>query len=406
MRRLVGRIKSRGDRRNLFQWKGGSDIAACQIGHDCLKRPAMPLPFFSSFNKKRDQVVVVDLGAKVTKAVHITRGASGFVLKGFANVESPVFERGFKPEPLAAHLKAVTQILGANLRPVSIALGVESSLLRHADMPLVTAHDMRQMLKFGSKNYLQQDLSDCAFDVHMLPRRTDGRTDGTTQTADGTTQTEAGKAIPKMRVLVGAAKQQVLQGLQEAAEQAGLEADMIVPSFVGPPNAFELASPEVFANEVVALVDVGHKNTTICILFNGELSLSRVVAFGSGKITQGISEALGMSLEEAEGAKVTMPPEVESVVQSLLSPLGRELRASIDFHDHQRDRAVSQVFFSGGAARNVQIIQALQVELMVPCQTWNPASFMKLEMPPQMLGEIEMVAPQLTVAIGVGLSAF
>lgn len=356
----------------------------------------MPLPFFNSFEKKRDQVMVIDLGAKVTKAIHVTRKANGFILNGFALVDAPVFDKGLNTGPMADHLKAVTQLLNVRIKPVSLAVGVESSLLRHADMPLVTAHDMRQMLKFGSKNYLQQDLSDCIFDVHILPLK-----------PDGPAKADAPKGgNPKTRVLVGAAKKQIVADLQESAERAGLVADQIIPSFIGPANAFEMAQPEAFAKEVIALVDVGYKNTTICILYNGELTLSRVVAFGSGKLTQGISEALGMSLEEAEGAKITMPPEVESVAQALLSPLGRELRASIDFHDHQRDRAVSQVFFSGGAARCPQIVQALQVELMVPCQTWNPTSFMTLELPPQMLGEIEAIAPQLTVAVGAGMAAF
>ncbi|MBI5801905.1 MAG: pilus assembly protein PilM [Verrucomicrobia bacterium] len=354
----------------------------------------MPLPFFNSFEKKRDQVMVVDLGAKVTKAVHISRKANGFTLNGFALVDAPAFDKGSIVRPLAEHLRAVVQVLNARVKPVSLAVGVESSLLRHADMPLVTSHDMRQMLKFSSKNYLQQDLSDCIFDVHVLPPKSDGP------------KGDALKGNPKTRVLVGAAKRQVVEDWQEAAEDAGLEADQIIPSFIGPANAFEMAQPEAFAKEVVALVDVGYKNTTICILYNGEFTLSRVVAFGSGKLTQGISEALGMSMEEAEGAKVTMPPEVESVAQSLLSPLGRELRASVDFHDHQRDRAVSQVFFSGGAARSPQIVQALQVELMVPCQTWNPTSFMTLALPPQLMGEIEAVAPQLTVAVGAGMAAF
>ena len=356
----------------------------------------MPLPFFSGFEKKRDQVMVIDLGAKVTKAVHLSKKGSDVVLNSYALVDAPVFDKGLNIEPLANHMKAVAQLLNSRLKLVSLALGVDSSLLRHADMPMVTAHDMRQMLKFSSKNYLQQDLSDCVFDVHIMPGRQEAPAKG-----------EAPKVTnPKMRVLVGAAKKQIIADLQESADRAGLVADQIVPSFLGPPNAFEMAQPEVFQKEVVALVDVGYKNTTICILYNGELTLSRVVAFGSGKITQGISEALGMSLEEAEGAKITMPPEVESVVQALLSPLGRELRASIDFHDHQRDRAVSQVFFSGGASRNAQIVQSLQVELMVPCQTWNPTSFMTMNLPPQMLGEIESVAPQLTVAVGAGLAAF
>ncbi len=349
----------------------------------------MPVPFSNSFEKKRDQVMAVDLGAKVTKAVHISRKANGFTLNGFALVDAPVFEGGSTAAQLAGHLKAVAQVLNSRVKPVSLVVGVESSLLRHADMPLVTGHDMRQMLKFGSKNYLQQDLSDCVFDVHILPP-----------------QTSALKGNPKTRVLVGAAKKQVVEDLQAAAAAAGLAADQIIPSFIGPANAFEMAHPDAFAKEVVALVDVGYKNTTICVLYDGELTLSRVVAFGSGRLTQGISEALGMSLEEAEGAKMTMPPEVESIAQSLLSPLGRELRASIDFHDHQRDRAVSQVFFSGGASRSPQIVQALQVELMVPCQKWNPTSFMTLALPPQLMGEIEAVAPQLTVAVGAGLAAF
>lgn len=356
----------------------------------------MPLPFFSSFEKKREQVMVIDLGAKVTKAVHLSRKGGAFVLNNFALVDAPVFDKGLNVGPLSDHLKAVAQVLNARLKQVSLAVGVESSLLRHADMPAVTAHDMRQMLKFSSKNYLQQDLSDCVFDVHIMAGK-----------SEGPPKADAPKGgNPKMRVLVGAAKKQIIADLQEAADEAGLEADQIIPSFIGPANAFEMAHPEPFAKEVVALVDVGYKNTTICILYNGELTLSRVVAFGSGKLTQGISEALGMSLEEAEGAKITMPPEVESVAQSLLSPLGRELRASIDFHDHQRDRAVSQVFFSGGASRSPQIVQALQVELMVPCQTWNPTTFMTMNLPPQLLGEIEAVAPQLTVAVGAGMAGF
>jgi type IV pilus assembly protein PilM len=357
----------------------------------------MPLPFFNSFEKKRDQVMVIDLGSKVTKAVHISRKGDGFALNSFALVDAPVFDKGLNVGPMADHLKAVAQVLTSRCKPVSLALGVESSLLRHADMPLVTAHDMRQMLKFGSKNYLQQDLGDCVFDVHLLPAKGDS----------GPAKGDATKGgNPRMRVLVGAAKKQIVEDLKESAGQAGLVAEQVIPSFIGPANAFEMAQPDAFAKEVVALVDVGYKNTTICILYNGELTLSRVVQFGSGKLTQGISEALGMSMEEAEGAKLTMPPEVESVAQSLLSPLGRELRASIDFHDHQRDRAVSQVFFSGGAARSPQIVQALQVELMVPCQTWNPTSFLSMNLPPQLMGEIESVAPQLTVAVGAGMSAF
>ena len=46
-----------------------------------------------------------------------------------------------------------------------------------------------------------------------------------------------------------------------------------------------------------------------------------------------------------------------------------------------------------------------QTELMVPCATWNPTSFLSMVLPPQQMGEVEQIAPQLTVAIGAALAA-
>ena len=93
-------------------------------------------------------------------------------------------------------------------------------------------------------------------------------------------------------------------------------------------------------------------------------------------------------------------------LEPLINPLGRELRASIDFFEHQHDKTAAQVFISGGSARSEIIIQALQAELMVPCKSWNPARFLQLALPPEKMGEIEQVAPQLAVAIGAAISTF
>ena len=94
------------------------------------------------------------------------------------------------------------------------------------------------------------------------------------------------------------------------------------------------------------------------------------------------------------------------MLDPLLSPLGRELRASIDFFENQQDKTVTQVFLSGGPARSDFIVQALQTELMAPCKSWNPARFLEMALPPEKLGEIEQASPQLTVAIGAAATAF
>jgi Tfp pilus assembly PilM family ATPase len=100
-----------------------------------------------------------------------------------------------------------------------------------------------------------------------------------------------------------------------------------------------------------------------------------------------------------------MPAEVQSHLEALVAPLGRELRASIDFFEHQQDKAVTQVFLSGGSAKSDFIVQVLHSELMVECKQWNPVSFLKMNLPPQQTAEIDQVGPQLAVAVGAALTA-
>jgi type IV pilus assembly protein PilM len=174
---------------------------------------------------------------------------------------------------------------------------------------------------------------------------------------------------------------------------------------IGPVNTFEKAMPEVFANAAVALVDLGFKNSSISILQQGELVLSRVLGIGGDKLTHGLAETLNVSYAEAEGIKIGMPTEVQAQLESLVLPLGRELRASIDFFEHQQDRPVTQAFITGGPAHSEFIIRVLQHEMMIDCKILNPTSFLQMELPSQQTIELEQVAPQLTVALGAALAA-
>jgi type IV pilus assembly protein PilM len=255
--------------------------------------------------------------------------------------------------------------------------------------------DMRMILKNNAKTYLQQDLPGYVFDCHIIPPRVPAK------------PPEKGVSnIPKSKVLAAGAKKQYVDDLQTAIKGAGLTADLIVPALFGPVNAFEMAMPDSFAKEVIALVDIGFKNSTICVMQEGDLALSRVVNIGGDKLSTGLAELMGISYAEAEGIKVGMPGEVKPHLDSLVSPLGRELRASIDFFEHQQDKTVTKVFISGGSARSEFIVQALQNELLAECHAWNPTSFLQLMLPPQQMTEIEQVAPQLTAAIGAAMAAF
>lgn len=357
----------------------------------------MDLPFLGRRSKKRDQIIAIDLGGRTTKAVHLQRRGERFSLVNYAVMDAPIFEKALSPELLAEHLKGVTRTLGnGRTKSVTLAIGVNDCLFRQVEVPLMPLADMRTMLKFNSKNYLQQDLPDHVFDCHFILSR---------QTAKpGETKASAGSM--KQKVMIGGARKQTIDELQTAIKTAGLLPDQVVPGLVGPANAFEMAESEIFAKEVVALVDIGFKHSTITILDCGEIKLNRVVGIGGDRLTAGLAETMNISYVEAESIKVGMATEVQPNLEMLLNPLGRELRASIDFFENQQDKTVSQVFVCGGSARNDTILQILQTELMVTCKSWNPTRSLQLELPPEKLGEIEQVASQLTVAVGAAASAF
>lgn len=348
----------------------------------------MNIPFLKK--GRVDQVLAIDLGSRTTKAVVMDRTDKGPCLSRFVVQDAPIYDKALPQGLLTEHLRNIVEALQPKTKRATIAIGVNDSILRSIDMPLVPLSEMRQMIKFNSKNYLQQDLRDYIFDCYIVPPKT-------------ATQPEAGKAgVVKYKVWVGGTRREVLMTLESAAKEAGLIPDHVTLSLLGPVNALEAAQPEVFNKEVIALIDLGFKNSTISILDDGELCLSRSVEIGGDKLTSGLAEAMNVSYAEAEGIKIGMPQEVEVHLQPLVEPLGRELRASIDFFEHQRGKSVSKIMASGGAARSDFILQLLQTELAVVCKAWFPTEGLQMTLPGQQATEIEQVSSTLTVAIGSG----
>jgi len=360
----------------------------------------MPWPFITLRGKHSEEVIAVDLGARHTKAVHILNKGGRYSLAGYTIQDSPSETSSYSVDVLAEHLKSVSRALGDRTKSVVVALGAVETVVRRADMPPMGVSDMRQLLKFNSKTYLQQEFSDHVFDcAPIVPRSTgeNGKANGDAPKSSGSSQ--------KQPVLVGGAKRKLVEDVASAIRQSGLVAANVLPGLVGPLNAFEIAEPEAFASEAVALVDIGFRNTTISMIQRGELIMHRVVNIGGDRLTTGLAETMNISYAEAEGIKLGMPAEVQTTLDPLVSSLGRELRAFIDFFEHQQDVPVSQVFLSGGSARGELIVQSLQLELLVPCKVWNPAATLQPMLGAEQAAELQANAPQLAVAVGAGISA-
>ena len=358
----------------------------------------MVFPFsFGSKRKQHGNVIAVDLGARTTKAVLLQPQGEVWALCRYALLDAPIFDKHISPELLADHLKSVVKALATDAKYVTLSVGLDATVVRQLELPNIPVEEMRMVLKNNPRGYLQQDLPDHVFDCHVFPPRP--------SVAGKPVENLKSPSIAKSKVLVVAARQKLVDDYQAAVKAAGLTVDYIVPGLIGPINAFEMALPEVYANESVALVDIGFRHTVVCVLDRGELVLTRVVNVGGDHLTAGLAEAMRISYAEAEGIKIAMAPESQSILELQVLPLGQELRASLNFFEHQHDRPVTQVYVSGGSARSEMILDILRPILMVDCTHWNPTRFLQISLPEHQAKELEQVGPQLGVAVGAALVA-
>lgn len=352
----------------------------------------MPLAFLQRFRKTRNRIAVVDLGTRMTKAVLIERRNGTMRLLNYVVQDSPVFEGELSPGVIAAHLREVKGALGGSDHEVIFVIGGADSLVRTIELPLTEVSDMRRMIRFSPKHYLQQELANYLFDVHLLKPAVE-----TTPTRKGTKG--------KWTILVGGAKEHLIRQLQAGARDAGLSVVEITLNQLGAANAFIMGMPEN-VKDIVALVDIGFKHSTISILNRGELVLNRMVWVGADHFTRGLAESMNITYRVAEGLKLIMPEKVQSKLKAVIDQVGQELKASIDFYEKETSQHVGQVFVSGGSARSQFIVQELQNEFMIPCRAWNPTGFLELAVPEPKKATIEQDAPQMVVAIGAAAGWF
>lgn len=353
---------------------------------------AMGFSSLGRFKKMPDQIIAIDLGSRTTKAVCLEKRGDDIVIVDYSFQEAPFSERRLSRELLAEHLQAVVGVLRAQTRHVVLLVGATDALICHGEMPMVSPSEMRRMVRLNSKNYFQEELAEHYFECQAVKGTQSG--------------TPASSGTPgKSRVVIGAARRQFVDDIEVAAKSVGLIVDEVIPNQLGPVNAL-VALPDSPRDKVIAVVDIGFDNSTICLMLHDELLLTRIFNVGANKMTSGLAEALNITYPVAEGLKQIMPEKVQAKLQAQIAPLARELRASIDFFEHQQEQTVTEVFVSGGSARSAFIVKMLQTELGLPCHGWDPTRSLVADLPASRTAEISQDAPQLTAAIGAGLGWF
>ncbi|MDW8342974.1 MAG: pilus assembly protein PilM, partial [Verrucomicrobiae bacterium] len=269
-----------------------------------------------------------------------------------------------------------------------VTLSCASAIVCQTEFPPMPLDEIKSALKLNSARYLRRDFSSYYLDAAAL------------QSYEVNAKSnDAARA----KILVGGASKDDVDACREALLAAKIKPESIELAAVSVINSLMIALPEV-SQEVVVLVDIGARATSINFLHQGVPVMTRIMHFGGSQISDYIAQALRLEPQEAEQEKRKMPEPVRELARTALSPLAREIRSSLDFFERQHDQHVRRVFACGGTACSTAILELLSEAVGLPVECWNPVTKLNLSGlngdSPAALAE----GPSLAAALGAAMA--
>ena len=144
---------------------------------------------------------------------------------------------------------------------------------------------------------------------------------------------------------------------------------------------------QIQAHEPVAVIDMGHQRTDVCVVKGGRVVFSRTVERGGRDLSEAIASAWNIPFEEAEKAKhadgfIASQAEpapsdawkrIHDVASTELIPLARELRRTLKVCRAETGAHAAAAVLVGGASRLRGMASFLAEQLTLPTQTVGAA---------------------------------
>lgn len=335
---------------------------------------------------KRDIALGIDLGASQIKAVVVRRQKDKLELVEYAVRSLPAgLAKTYKGPEFAAELQHLVDSLKTSERHAFVTISCSSAMVCQAEFPPAPLAEIKTALKLNSTGYLRRDFSAYYLDVFELKKGTEvlkskiKPKDKAPEPAKDATKTSGApnakepaktKDTTKTSVLVGGATREEVDACRDALVAAKIKPEVIELTAVSVINAFQVGHAPA-KNEVVVLIDIGSRMTSINFLLDGMPLITRIMHFGGAQLSDYISQVLVLKPDEAEEEKRKMSGPIQELVKTAISPLAREIRSSIDFFERQNDLHVSQIYACGGSASSPQILAILGEAVGTHVECWN-----------------------------------
>lgn len=353
---------------------------------------------FSSGGDK-NQALGVDIGSSSIKVVQLKKKGGRAVLETYGVISLGPYGgtsvgalASLKTEDIARALKDVMKESNVTTKSSILSIPSLASLIFLVTLPgAVKESELKNIIPIEARKYIPVPISEVTLDWFVIPNE------------DEMQENDSPSNIKRNReVLVVAIHNETLTQYREILKQTDLESD-----------AFEMEIfsniRSTFNNELAPflIVDFGASKTKVSIVESGVVKVFHVVNRGSHDISRNISQALGMTFEEAEklkrmvGLDASVNPEVEKIIRLAVNYIFTDINSIVFAYQKKYNKNISKVFLSGGGSLLKGLLEAARENFRVEVFYSNP--FSKTEAPAFLEPVLENSGPEFAVAVGLAL---
>ena len=347
------------------------------------------------FSSKGRHLIGVDVCATSVKLVDLQRQQGILHLKSYGIEKLPI---GAVVDKLIVDTEVVGNVIASLARRcqaagsnAATAVSGSAVITKIIDMDMVLSDIERDaQIRLDADQYIPYPLEDVNLDFEVL---------GPSSINDNMVQ-----------VLLAASRSENVDQRVDALTFGGLQTKIMDIETHAIERSFNLMVDNLpNLPELVALVDIGHNQTTLYIAKNGEFVYSREQLFGGGQLTEAIQNRYGLSFEEATLSKheQTLPDDYyPEVLTPFMENAIQQITRSLQFYfSSSQYSSIDHIVLAGGSSSIAGFAGMIQQKLGVTVSVANP--FVNMTVDPYLDSEqLAIDAPSLMAACGLALRSF
>ena len=343
------------------------------------------------------RVISLNLGSQtIGLAEFQAQPNGGLVLSGYQlrEIPSDPSAETDRARLIAEALPGMMYELVLKPSPVAYAVPSQAVFTRFVKLPAVDQEKIERIITFEAQQNVPFPIADVVWDYQLV----------------------GSDAAAKIEVVLVAIKTDLLEEINAAVEEAGLQTTLVDVATMALYNAFRFNYGELKGCSLV--IDIGARTTNLLFVEPGKV-FSRSIPIGGSSITSAIAKEFNESFAAAELRKKrdgfvslggayaeASDPDVARVsklVRSTMTRLHAEVARSISFYrTQQQGSAPERVFLCGGTASTPYMREFFHEKLQWPIELFNPLRNVAIA-PEVALEEVARAAHSLGELVGLAL---